>query len=232
MPDDATITDGISETLPKTPPAKNGASLHSAPSTPLGERPSFNAPVSSVPNAPVALSTSIPVQTSTESMGSLSPVAAKEEDATTLPSRKPTSSVADAPPRGIGRVNIPTQPQLSQPLSPSPANGARVSATSAAEVAKRNIMGVESNVQPLTSPLSKMVLPSAAKGNDGTVSDSNPGDVGASIGRAYSPSIVSGSQWRPGSPFQSQNETVRVLNSRTFELYLSWYSDQYGGFTC
>ncbi|RID68666.1 hypothetical protein BRARA_C00811 [Brassica rapa] len=65
------------------------------------------------------------------------------------------------------------------------------------------------NVQPLTSPLSKMVLPPAVKGNDGTVSDSNPSDVAASIGRAYSPSIVSGSQWRPGSPFQSQNETVR-----------------------
>ncbi|CAN6837574.1 unnamed protein product, partial [Brassica oleracea] len=37
---------------------------------------------------------------------------------------------------------------------------------------------------------------------------------------------VSGSQWRPGSPFQSQNETVRVLNStiipricRIFALY-------------
>ncbi|XP_013612624.1 PREDICTED: CCR4-NOT transcription complex subunit 3 isoform X1 [Brassica oleracea var. oleracea] len=208
LPDDATITDGISETLPKTPPAKNGASLHSAPSTPLGGRSSLNVPVSSVPNPPVVLSTSIPVQTSTESMGSLSPVAAKEEDATTLSSRKPPSSVVDAPLRGIGRVSIPNQPQPSQPLSPSPATGARISATSAAEVAKRNIMAVESNVQPLSSP-SKMVLPPAAKVNDGTASDSNPGDVAASISRAYSPSIVSGSQWRPGSPFQSQNETVR-----------------------
>ncbi|KAL0709691.1 hypothetical protein Bca4012_016669 [Brassica carinata] len=208
--DDTTLPDSNSDTLPKTPPQKNGA-LHSAPSTPVGGRPSLNVPISSVPNAPVALSTSVPVQTSTESMGSLSPVAAKEEDATTLPSRKPPSSVADAPPRGIGRVNIPNQPQPSQPLSPSPANGARMSATSAAEVAKRNIMGVESNVQPLTSPLSKMVLPPAAKGNDVTVSDSNPGDVAASIGRAYSPSIVSGSQWRPGSPFQSRNETVRSM---------------------
>ncbi|WZZ90895.1 hypothetical protein YC2023_119474 [Brassica napus] len=207
LPDDATITDGISETLPKTPPAKNGASLHSAPSTPVGGRSSLNVPVSSVPNAPVVLSTSIPVQTSTESMGSLSPVAAKEEDATTLSSRKPPSSVVDAPLRGIGRVSIPNQPQPSQPLSLSPATGARISATSAAEVAKRNIMAVESNVQPLSSP-SKMVLPPAAKGNDGTASDSNPGDVAASISRAYSPSIVSGSQWRPGSPFQSQNETV------------------------
>ena len=211
MPDDTTVPDSNSETLPKTPPAKNGASLNSAPSTPVGGRSSLNVPVINVPNAPVVVSTSIPVQTSTESMGSLSPVAAKEEDATTLSSRKPPSSVPDAPLRGIGRVSSPNQSQPSQPLSPSPANGARISATSAAEVAKRNIMGVESNVQPLSSP-SKMVLSPAAKVNDGTASDSNPGDVAASISRAYSPSIVSGSQWRPGSPFQSQSETVRVLN--------------------
>uniref|UniRef100_A0A1J3JNG0 CCR4-NOT transcription complex subunit 3 n=1 Tax=Noccaea caerulescens TaxID=107243 RepID=A0A1J3JNG0_NOCCA len=207
--EDTTLPDSISETLPKTPPAKNGASIHSAPSTPVGGRPSLNVPASNVSNASVSLSASIPIQTSTESMGSLSPVAAKEEDATTLLSRKPPSSVSDAPLRGIGRVSIPNQSQPSQPPSPSPANGARLSVTSAAEVAKRNIMGVESNVQPLTSPLSKMVLPPTAKGNDGTVSDSNPGDVAASISRAFSPSIVSGSQWRPGSPFQIQNETVR-----------------------
>ncbi|KAG7555676.1 CCR4-Not complex component Not N-terminal domain [Arabidopsis suecica] len=207
--EDTFLPDSSAEMVPKTPPPKNGAGLHSAPSTPAGGRPSLNVPASNVSNASVALSTSIPTQTSIESMGSLSPVAAKEEDATTLPSRKPPSSVTDTPLRGIGRVGIPSQPQPSQPPSPIPANGSRISATSAAEVAKRNIMGVESNVQPLTSPLSKMVLPPTAKGNDGTASDSNPGDVAASIGRAFSPSIVSGSQWRPGSPFQSQNETVR-----------------------
>ncbi|AED92522.1 transcription regulator NOT2/NOT3/NOT5 family protein [Arabidopsis thaliana] len=207
--EDTSLPDSSAEMVPKTPPPKNGAGLHSAPSTPAGGRPSLNVPAGNVSNTSVTLSTSIPTQTSIESMGSLSPVAAKEEDATTLPSRKPPSSVADTPLRGIGRVGIPNQPQPSQPPSPIPANGSRISATSAAEVAKRNIMGVESNVQPLTSPLSKMVLPPTAKGNDGTASDSNPGDVAASIGRAFSPSIVSGSQWRPGSPFQSQNETVR-----------------------
>ncbi|KAH0884915.1 LOW QUALITY PROTEIN: hypothetical protein HID58_061011, partial [Brassica napus] len=49
---------------------------------------------------------------------------------------------------------------------------------------------------------------------------------------------VSGSQWRPGSPFQSQNETVRVLNStiipricRIFALYK--LSEQcYGELVC
>lgn len=210
--EDTTLSDSNSETVPKTPPSKNGASLHSAPSTPAGGRPSLNVPASSVPTASVGLSTSIPVQTSIERMGSLSPVAAKEDDATTFPSRKPSSSVADAPLRGIGRVGIPNQPQPSQSPSPSPANVVRISATSAAEVAKRNIMGVESNVQPLTSPLSKIVLPQAAKSSDGTVSDSNPGDVAASIGRAFSPSMVSSSQWRPGSPFQNQNETVRFLD--------------------
>ncbi|XP_010454047.1 PREDICTED: general negative regulator of transcription subunit 3 [Camelina sativa] len=207
--EDTSLPDSNAETVPRTPPPKNGAGLHSAPSTPAGGRPSLNVPASNVPNASVPLSTSIPAQISTESMGSLSPVAAKEEDAATLLSRKPPSSVADATLRGIGRVSIPNQPQPSQPPSPIPANGSRISATSAAEVAKRNIMGVESNIQPLTSPLSKMVLPPTVKVNEGTVSDSNPGDVAASIGRAFSPSIVSGSQWRPGSPFQNQNETVR-----------------------
>ncbi|EOA19960.1 hypothetical protein CARUB_v10000210mg [Capsella rubella] len=207
--EDTSLPDSSAETVPKTPPPKNGTGLNSAPSTPVGGRPSFNVPASNVSNASVALSTSIPAQTSTESMGSLSPVAAKEEDTTTLLSRKPPSSVVDASMRGNGRVGIPNQPQPSQPPSPSPANGSRISATSVAEVAKRNIMGVESNIQPLTSPLSKMVLPPTVKGNDGSVSDSNPGDVAASIGRAFSPSIVSSSQWRPGSPFQSQNETVR-----------------------
>ncbi|CAF2136513.1 unnamed protein product [Brassica napus] len=164
--EDTTLPESNSETPPKAPPQKNSASLHSAPSTPVGGRPSLNVPVSNVLNAPVTISTSIPVQTSAESMGSLSPVSAKEEDATALPSPKPPSSVADAPLRGI-----------------------------AAEVAKRNIMGVESNVQPPTSPLSKMVLPPTAKGNDGTTSDINPSEVAASIGRAFSPSVVSGSQW-------------------------------------
>nr|VDD19756.1 unnamed protein product [Brassica oleracea] len=191
--EDTTLPESNSETPPKTPPQKNGASLHSAPSTPVGGRPSLNVPVSNVLNAPVPLSTSVPAQTSTESMGSLSPVSAKEEDETALPSPKPPSSVADAPLRGI-----------------------------AAEVAKRNIMGVESNVQPLTSPLSKMVLPPTAKVNDGTTSDINPSEVAASIGRAFSPSVVSGSQWRPGSPFQSQNETGFV--SDDFGLWKNSFS--------
>ncbi|KAF2599215.1 hypothetical protein F2Q68_00007495 [Brassica cretica] len=108
--EDTTLPESNSETPPKTPPQKNGGSLHSAPSTPVGGRPSSNVPVSRVSNGPVALSTSIPVQTSTESMESLSPVSAKEEDATALPSPKPPSSVADAPLRGIGRVSIPNSP--------------------------------------------------------------------------------------------------------------------------
>ncbi|KAL0730118.1 hypothetical protein Bca4012_026211 [Brassica carinata] len=104
--------------LQKTPLQKNSPSLHSAPSTPVGGRPSLNVPVSNVSNAPVSLSTSIPVQTSTESVGSLSPVSAKEEDGTALPSPKPPSSVADAPLRGIGRISI-LQPASTKPTSVS-----------------------------------------------------------------------------------------------------------------
>ncbi|KAH0937146.1 hypothetical protein HID58_004607 [Brassica napus] len=104
--EDTTLPESNSETPPKAPPQKNSASLHSAPSTPVGGRPSLNVPVSNVLNAPVTISTSIPVQTSAESMGSLSPVSAKEEDATALPSPKPPSSVADAPLRGIGMPSL------------------------------------------------------------------------------------------------------------------------------
>ncbi|KAG5408653.1 hypothetical protein IGI04_004972 [Brassica rapa subsp. trilocularis] len=107
-------------------------------------------------------------------------------------------------------------PQPSHPPSPIPANGARFSATSAAEIAKRNIMGVESNVQPLTSPLSKIVLPPTAKGNDGTTSDINPSEVAASIGRAFSPSVVSGSQWRPGSVLSEHAFSIRRKREAVF----------------
>ncbi|CAN7037968.1 unnamed protein product [Brassica rapa subsp. trilocularis] len=70
-------------------------------------------------------------------------------------------------------------------------------------VSSRNIMGVESNVQPLTSPLSKIVLPPTAKGNDGTTSDINPSEVAA-------------------MSFQSQNETVIGSVSNIVALLVSF----------
>jgi hypothetical protein len=66
-------------------------------------------------------------------------------------------------------------------------------------------------VQPLVSPLSnRMILPQAAKANDGTgaIDSSNVGEPPAIAGRVFSPPMVPGMQWRPGSAFQNQNEPV------------------------
>ncbi|XP_010549612.1 PREDICTED: general negative regulator of transcription subunit 3 isoform X2 [Tarenaya hassleriana] len=197
--EDTTSQDSSSEVVVKTPPPKSGTSLLSTALASAGGRTTSNVPVPSISNS---------TQTAAESMGNSSSVTAKEEDAATLPARRPpSSSMADAPLRGIGRGGPSTQAQTSLP-SPSSVNGARSVAASASEVTKRNIMGVDGPIQPLTSPLSKIALPQTAKANDGTVSDSNPGDAAASIGRAFSPSIVSDVPWRPGGSFQSQNEMI------------------------
>ncbi|MBA0668011.1 hypothetical protein Goklo_000995, partial [Gossypium klotzschianum] len=85
-------------------------------------------------------------------------------------------------------------------------------------MAKRNILGVDERLgnssmgQSLTSPISnRMILPQAAKANDGSapVDSSNPNESAGLPGRAFSPSMVSGMQWRPGSSFQNQNELVQ-----------------------
>ena len=56
----------------------------------------------------------------------------------------------------------------------------------------------------------RMILPQAAKANDGSASvdSNNPSESSGLPGRAFSPSMVSGMQWRPGSSFQNQSELV------------------------
>ncbi|KAE8702654.1 O-Glycosyl hydrolases family 17 protein [Hibiscus syriacus] len=86
---------------------------------------------------------------------------------------------------------------------------------SAPDMSKRNILGVDerhgnsSMGQSLASPISnRMILPQAAKANDvsSSADSSNPIESAGLPGRAFSPSVVSGMQWRPGSSFQNKNE--------------------------
>lgn len=78
---------------------------------------------------------------------------------------------------------------------------------------KRNIEGPDerlrgsSGVQPLVSPLSnRMILPQAAKANDGTgpADGGNIGEGAVMAGRVFSPSAVPGIQWMSGSPFRTK----------------------------
>ncbi|XP_075637757.1 uncharacterized protein LOC142609918 isoform X2 [Castanea sativa] len=225
--EDSASQDSNSDTVARTPPAKNSVIGSSAVSTPVG---SHATPIvsghnlSSVSTATVSLPGSASVRGAMENSGPVNsssplslPTAAKEEDS--FPGRRSSPSLSDTGlVRGIGRGGLSSQPSASIPLSPSnvvPTNGAVGAVPTASEMAKRNILvaderlGSSGMVQPLVSPLSnRIILPQAAKANDGTglIDTSNVGDPVTIGGRIFSPPVVAGMQWRTGSTFQNQNE--------------------------
>ncbi|GKV07390.1 hypothetical protein SLEP1_g19173 [Rubroshorea leprosula] len=230
--EDTASQDSNPEIVVRTPPPKSNAISSSAAATPVGSHGtsvSVNLPVNSFS----ALSTStvgLPASTSVRGVlensspgNSASPInlsnSTKEEDVAGFPGRRPSPSLADTGlVRGIGKGGLPNQPSTVGPGNSVSGNGSLGAVPSVSEVAKRNILGADERlnssgmVQPLVSPLSnRMILPQAAKVNDGTASvdSSNPSEVGLPS-RAFSPSMVSGIQWRPGSSFQNQNELGQI----------------------
>nr|XP_023929208.1 general negative regulator of transcription subunit 3 isoform X2 [Quercus suber]POE89683.1 isoform 2 of ccr4-not transcription complex subunit 3 [Quercus suber] len=225
--EDSASQDSNSDTVARTPPAKNSVIGSSAVSTPVGSHATPIVPVhnlSSVSTATVSLPGSASVRGAMENSGPVNsssplslPTAAKEEDS--FPGHRSSPSLSDTGlVRGIGRGGLSSQPSASIPLSPSnvvPTNGAVGAVPTASDMAKRNILGADERlgssgmVQPLVSPLSnRIILPQAAKANDGTglIDTSNVGDPVTIGGRIFSPPVVPGMQWRTGSTFQNQNE--------------------------
>ncbi|GMP87207.1 hypothetical protein CsSME_00039675 [Camellia sinensis var. sinensis] len=147
-------------------------------------------------------------------------ISAKEEESASFPGRKSSPALAETGLRGIARGGLTTLPPTSVTHSSGsaiPSNGALGAVPSASEMTKRNILGTDERlgssgmVQPLVSPLSnRMIMPQAAKANDGAGSadGGNIGEAAVMAGRVFSPSVVSGIQWRPGSSFQNQSEVV------------------------
>ncbi|KAA3487288.1 CCR4-NOT transcription complex subunit 3 isoform X2 [Gossypium australe] len=215
--------------IAKTPPPKSSTINSSVAVTPAGSHVTpapLNLPPHSLSGAssPSVLPDSNSAQGLLESTGTTNPPppvnlsnATKEEDITNFPGRRPSPSLADTGVRGIGR-GLSGQPSSTIPLisgSVASGNGALGAVPPASDMAKRNILGVDERLgsssmgQSLTSPISnRMILPQAAKANDGNapVDSSNPNESAGLPGRAFSPSMVSGMQWRPGSSFQNQNE--------------------------
>nr|KYP63772.1 CCR4-NOT transcription complex subunit 3 [Cajanus cajan] len=233
--DDTASQDSNSDIVAKTPPPKS-AGISSASSTPAGNHSS---PVSvnvsghnlSSPPAVAALPGSNSVRnvienTNVSNSSSVNQsTSSKEEEINSFPSRRPSPSLSDAS-LLRGRNGLSNQATASIPLGSGnmvSGNGALGSVPTASEIAKRNILGADDRlgssgmVQPLVSPLSnRLILPQAAKANDGTVSvdSSTVNEASAVSGRVFSPSVVPGMQWRPGSPFQNQNEAGQ-LRGRT-----------------
>ncbi|XWS58282.1 hypothetical protein CRYUN_Cryun08bG0020400 [Craigia yunnanensis] len=217
--------------IAKTPPSKSSAINSSAAATPTGSH-ATPAPVNLPPHSLSGASTPsvvLPGSNSTrgvlENTGTTNPSspvnlpdATKEEDITSFLGRRPSTSIADTRVQSIGRGGLSSQPSSSVPLvsgSMASSNGALGDVPSVSDMAKRNILGADERLgnssmgQSLVSPLSnRTVLPQAAKANDGSssVDSSNPSESAGLPGRAFSPSMVSGMQWRTGSSFQNQNE--------------------------
>ncbi|GMI84998.1 hypothetical protein like AT5G18230 [Hibiscus trionum] len=216
--------------ISKTPPSKSSAinSSATATPTPTGSHatPALNLPPHSLSGAstPSVLPDSNSAQSVLESTitnNPSSPVnlsnSTKDEDITNFPGRRPSPSLVDTGVRGISR-GLSNQLSSSIPLvsgSVGSGNGALGVVPSASDMAKRNTLGVDERLgnssmgQSLSSPISnRMILPQASKANDGIlpVDSGNPTESAGLPGRAFSPSMVSGMQWRPGSSFQNQNE--------------------------
>lgn len=229
--EDTASQDGNSD-IARTPPSKNSA-ITSLTVTPSGSHP-IPAPLNLSPHslsgastAPIVLPGSSSARSVLENTGTTNPSspvnlpnATKEEDITSFPGRRPSPSLTDTGVRGIARGDLSGQPSSSIPLvsgSMASGNGALGAVPSVSDMAKRTILGTDerpgnsSMVQSLVSPISnRMMLPQTAKANDGSASvdSSNPSESAGIPGRVFSPSMVSGMQWRPGSSFQNQNDPV------------------------
>ncbi|RDY00173.1 CCR4-NOT transcription complex subunit 3 [Mucuna pruriens] len=233
--DDTASQDSNSDIVAKTPPPKSGG-ISSATSTPAGNHAtpiSVNASAHNLSSVPAVAS--LPGSNSvrnvlentnvTNSSSVNQSTSTKEEEINSFPSRRPSPSLSDAT-LLRGRNSLSNQATTSIPLGSGnmvSSNGALGSVPSASEIAKRNILGADDRlgssgmVQPLVSPLNnRLILHQAAKANDGTVSvDSSTANEAAAVsGRVFSPSVVPGMQWRPGSPFQNQNDAGQ-LRGRT-----------------
>ncbi|XP_027924929.1 CCR4-NOT transcription complex subunit 3-like isoform X1 [Vigna unguiculata] len=232
--DDTASQDSNSDVGARTPPPKS-STVSSTATTPVAN---FATPVSinvTVPNlsSPPPISSVTPGSNSLRSSLEISSVVnasfvsqsspVKEDEINSFPVRRPSPSLSDvALVRNISRNSLSSQTTNNIPVvsgNTVSSNGPLGSVSSTSEITKRNILvaddrlGSNGMVPPLVSPLSnRMIIPQVARGTDGTSSvDSSNANEGATLsGRVFSPSAIPGMQWRPGSPFQNQNDVGHV----------------------
>lgn len=214
--------DSSSDIIPKTPSSKNSIAGSSAPTTPTASHATpgnVNATTHILPAVSIASailsgpSSAQGVLENTSAIISSSPISvsisSKEEEVANFPGHKSSPALSETGPRGIGRGG------LTSPLSTSNliSSGGAISSIGAldAAVPSAERLGSSAMAQPLVSPLTnRVMLPQAAKANDGInlADNGNVVEAAAMAGRVFSPSVVPGIQWRPGSSFQNQSEAV------------------------
>ncbi|WJX83114.1 hypothetical protein P8452_65798 [Trifolium repens] len=227
--DETASQDSNSDIVAKTPPPKSGG-ISPSTSTPTGNHAtpaSVNVSALNLSSAPAAavLPGSNSVRNVLENAIVNQSASTKEEEINSFPGRRPSPSLSDVT-LARGRNSLSNQGTASNPLGSGnmvSSNGVPGSVPSASEITKRNILGADDRlgssgmVLPLVSPLSnRLILPQVGKANDGptSVDSGTVSEAAAVSGRVFSPSGVPGMQWRPGSPFQNQNDAGQ-LRGRT-----------------
>lgn len=202
---------------PKTPPPKS-STISSSPPTPTGSHVppvAVAAAASLIPPGPGSVRG---ILDNTVSANPSSPInnPAKEEEVGGFPVRKSSPALSEAGLRNLSRGSLTSQSSVTIPISPSASISNNGVAPTVSEMAKRSMLGSDERVgssgmvHPPVSPLNnRMMLPQSVKTSDGD--NANGGDAGGMTTRVFSPSGVSGIQWRPGSSFQNQHEGVCYL---------------------
>ncbi|GER39952.1 transcription regulator NOT2/NOT3/NOT5 family protein [Striga asiatica] len=191
--DETTLQD---DAVARTPPPKSSSLSSSAPQTPAASH--------ATPATASATSVSSPVSV---------PGAAKEEEITNFPGRKPSPALAETGLRAIGRGVFPSQLTSNVPASSGNTVSSHGAMSLASEFGKKNIFVSDDRSSgmaqsPVSSISSRVILPQAAKASDGleSVDAGVVGDAATLGSRVFTSPVVPGIQWRPGSSFQNQNE--------------------------
>ncbi|XP_020589198.1 CCR4-NOT transcription complex subunit 3 isoform X2 [Phalaenopsis equestris] len=237
--EETTSQDINTDITPRTPPSKTtaiGSPTTAAPSA-VALGPSAGSNSAATSNASVRPSvvgptaTSIfsgPVRGASDGLSATAPLVnssglVKEDDIITFPGRRSPAIPEIGLGRGPNRVPS-NQASISTPISLTSvgisSSGALSSVPAASDLSKRTVLTVDERIssaalaQPLASAISNRMLPmQVSQANEGTTSIDSNNLVESPIvgGRVFSPSAVSGVQWRPQSAtsFQNQSETLR-----------------------
>lgn len=198
------------DAVPKSALLKSTTDVHSA----------ATSPAKSLAPQNLAVATKL-VENAFSSPSTIPPSLTKEDDTETLPGMRLSPSLGDSDAVRGGRSNISIQIPPGIPLSHGgggPSSGTQGRIPSPSDNTTRSILEIEGRIgntsgQPPLPPLSnRMILQWAAKTNDvASEIDCNASEPVIITSRAFSPSTVSGIQWRRGTPFQNQNKTVCSL---------------------
>ncbi|KAI3518781.1 hypothetical protein L1887_07594 [Cichorium endivia] len=226
QPEETLSQDNITDHGARTPPPKTSL-ISSSPPTPSGTHATPITVSVTTTHSLTASSVVPPSPTPVRGVldNSISTVPSspinKEEEVGGFPVRKSSPALSESGLRNLGRgsltgltglTGLTSQSSVAVPSNSTgsiSSNNALGVASPVLEMAKRPMLGSDMVHPPVSSLSSRMMLPQSGKSGDG--GDNGNGGEGGGMGtRVFSPSGVTGIQWRPGSSFQNQHEGGQI----------------------